>query len=125
RAASSCRAPRSRPPSRIASTLPGPHVIVAKVEPGSPRLTPIPLSSLVIRDRFRQAVRPTRDAYGKPRTDGRRRREHLIRAQLGTMIESIDVEHRPATRSRRAREDPEHPFDQTPVPKLVGIVPDA
>jgi sulfopyruvate decarboxylase subunit beta len=35
---------------------PGPHVIVAKVEPGSPKLTPIPLSSLVIRDRFRQAV---------------------------------------------------------------------
>ena len=35
---------------------PGPHVIVAKVEPGSPQLTPIPLSSLVIRDRFRNAV---------------------------------------------------------------------
>jgi len=36
---------------------PGPHVIVAKVAPGSPKLTPIPLSSLVIRDRFRDAVR--------------------------------------------------------------------
>ncbi len=36
---------------------PGPHVIVAKVEPGSPKLTPIPLSSLVIRDRFRDAVK--------------------------------------------------------------------
>lgn len=35
---------------------PGPHVITAKVEPGSPKLTPIPLSSLVIRDRFREAV---------------------------------------------------------------------
>jgi len=35
---------------------PGPHVIVAKVEPGSPKLTPIPLNSLVIRDRFRAAV---------------------------------------------------------------------
>lgn len=35
---------------------PGPHVIVAKVEPGSPKLTPIPLSSLVIRDRFRNAL---------------------------------------------------------------------
>ena len=34
----------------------GPHVIVAKVAPGSPKLTPIPLSSLVIRDRFRQAL---------------------------------------------------------------------
>jgi len=36
---------------------PGPHVIVARVAPGSPKLTPIPLSSLVIRDRFRDAVR--------------------------------------------------------------------
>jgi len=36
---------------------PGPHVIVVKVEPGSPKLTPIPLSSLVIRDRFRDAVK--------------------------------------------------------------------
>ena len=36
---------------------PGPHVIVAKVKPGSPKLTPIPLSSLVIRDRFREAVK--------------------------------------------------------------------
>lgn len=40
---------------------PGPHVIVAKVEPGSPKLTPIPLSSLVIRDRFRQAVAEARN----------------------------------------------------------------
>jgi len=40
---------------------PGPHVIVAKVEPGSPKLTPIPLSSLVIRDRFRQAVAAARN----------------------------------------------------------------
>lgn len=39
---------------------PGPHVIVAKVDPGSPKLTPIPLSSLVIRDRFREAVREAR-----------------------------------------------------------------
>lgn len=36
---------------------PGPHVIVAKVEPGSPAMTPIPLSSLHIRDRFREAVK--------------------------------------------------------------------
>jgi len=36
---------------------PGPHVIVAKVEPGSPALTPIPLTSLAIRDRFREAVK--------------------------------------------------------------------
>jgi len=35
---------------------PGPHVIVAKVEPGSPAMTPIPLTSLAIRDRFREAV---------------------------------------------------------------------
>lgn len=34
----------------------GPHVIVAKVAPGSPKLKPIPLSSGVIRDRFREAV---------------------------------------------------------------------
>lgn len=34
----------------------GPHVIVAKVAPGSPKLKPIPLSPLVIRDRFREAV---------------------------------------------------------------------
>ena len=34
----------------------GPHVIVAKVLPGSPKLKPIPLSSLVIRDRFRNAI---------------------------------------------------------------------
>lgn len=39
---------------------PGPHVIVAKVAPGSPPLTPIPLSSLVIRDRFRDAVKRSR-----------------------------------------------------------------
>jgi len=36
---------------------PGPHVIVAKVDPGSPKMTPIPLSSLVIRDRFREAIK--------------------------------------------------------------------
>ena len=35
----------------------GPHVIVAKVEPGSPKLTPIPLMPSVIRDRFRDAVK--------------------------------------------------------------------
>lgn len=35
---------------------PGPHVIVAKVDPGSPKLSPIPLSPAVIRDRFRTAV---------------------------------------------------------------------
>lgn len=35
--------------------IPGPHVIVAKVDPGSPKLTPIPLSALVIRERFREA----------------------------------------------------------------------
>ena len=40
---------------------PGPHVIVAKVEPGSPKLTPIPLSSLVIRDRFREAVKAAQE----------------------------------------------------------------
>jgi len=34
----------------------GPHVIVAKVAPGSPKLKPIPLSPGVIRDRFREAV---------------------------------------------------------------------
>ena len=34
----------------------GPHVIVAKVAPGSPKLKPIPLSPLVIRDRFKEAV---------------------------------------------------------------------
>lgn len=36
---------------------PGPHVIVAKVEPGSPAMTPIPLTSLAIRDRFRDAIK--------------------------------------------------------------------
>ncbi|MGI9506982.1 MAG: thiamine pyrophosphate-dependent enzyme [Geminicoccaceae bacterium] len=40
---------------------PGPHVIVAKVEPGSPKLTPIPLSSLVIRDRFRDAIKAAQE----------------------------------------------------------------
>ena len=40
---------------------PGPHVIVAKVEPGSPKLTPIPLSSLVIRDRFRDVVKAAQE----------------------------------------------------------------
>jgi len=37
----------------------GPHVIVAKVDPGSPKLTPIPLSPGVIRDRFREVVQST------------------------------------------------------------------
>jgi len=41
----------------------GPHVIVAKVKPGSPKLTPLPLSSLVIRDRFRAAVQGRTDIY--------------------------------------------------------------
>lgn len=36
---------------------PGPHVIVAKVEPGSQAMNPIPLTSLAIRDRFREAVK--------------------------------------------------------------------
>ncbi len=36
---------------------PGPHVIVAKVDPGSPAMTPIPLTSLAIRDRFREAIK--------------------------------------------------------------------
>lgn len=35
----------------------GPHVIVAKVEPGSPKLTPIPMPAVVIRDRFMRSVR--------------------------------------------------------------------
>lgn len=35
----------------------GPHVIVAKVEPGSPKLTPIPMPPSVIRERFRAAVK--------------------------------------------------------------------
>ena len=34
----------------------GPHVIVAKIAPGSPKMTPIPLSAMVIRERFREAV---------------------------------------------------------------------
>ena len=34
----------------------GPHVIVAKVAPGSPKLTAIPMSPGAIRDRFRTAV---------------------------------------------------------------------
>lgn len=43
---------------KLASCLgtPGPHVIVAKVSPGSPKLKPIPLAPVVIRDRFRDAV---------------------------------------------------------------------
>lgn len=51
------------PGEKAAETLqtclnsPGPHVIVAKVEPGSPKMTPIPLTSLAIRDRFREAVK--------------------------------------------------------------------
>ena len=35
----------------------GPHVIIAKVAPGSPKLTAIPLAPTVIRDRFRAAVK--------------------------------------------------------------------
>lgn len=34
----------------------GPHVIVAKVAPGTPKVSPIPLAPAVIRDRFRAAV---------------------------------------------------------------------
>lgn len=33
----------------------GPHVIIAKVDPGSPKMAPIPLSPVAIRDRFRDA----------------------------------------------------------------------
>ena len=36
---------------------PGPHIIVSKVEAGSPKLTPIPLPPAVIRERFKRAVR--------------------------------------------------------------------
>jgi len=36
---------------------PGPHVIVAKVEPGSQGMNPIPMTSLAIRDRFREAIK--------------------------------------------------------------------
>ena len=35
---------------------PGPHVIVAKVAPGSPKLKPIPMDPGYIRDRFREVV---------------------------------------------------------------------
>ena len=35
----------------------GPHVIVAKVEPGSPKLKPIPMDPGYIRDRFRKEIR--------------------------------------------------------------------
>ena len=38
----------------------GPHLIVAKVAPGSPKLAPIPLSPAVIRDRFKTAVSATK-----------------------------------------------------------------
>ena len=34
----------------------GPHVIVTKAEPGGPPLSPIPLSPIFIRDRFRSAI---------------------------------------------------------------------
>ncbi|MEM7348441.1 MAG: thiamine pyrophosphate-dependent enzyme [Chloroflexota bacterium] len=34
----------------------GPHVIVVKVEPGSPKMSPVPLAPAVIRDRFRAVV---------------------------------------------------------------------
>lgn len=40
-----------------ALTTPGPHVIVAKVEPGSPKLTPIPIPAVAIRERFMQSMR--------------------------------------------------------------------
>lgn len=56
------------PGEKAAETLqacigkPGPHVIVAKVEPGSPAMTPIPLTSLAIRDRFREAVKAAQAA---------------------------------------------------------------
>ncbi|MEM8862543.1 MAG: thiamine pyrophosphate-dependent enzyme [Chloroflexota bacterium] len=36
---------------------PGPHVIVAKVAPGSPKLKPIPMDPGFIRDRFRGEIR--------------------------------------------------------------------
>ncbi len=42
----------------------GPHVIVAKAAPGSPKLSPIPLSPLVIRDRFKAAVSDTSEKIG-------------------------------------------------------------
>ena len=35
---------------------PGPHVLVAKVAPGSPKLKPIPMDPGYIRDRFKQEV---------------------------------------------------------------------
>ncbi len=34
----------------------GPHVIIAKVEPGSPKMKAIPISATEIRDRFRREV---------------------------------------------------------------------
>lgn len=34
----------------------GPHVIVAKVDPGSPKMQPIPLAPVTIRDRFRAVI---------------------------------------------------------------------
>lgn len=34
----------------------GPHVIVAKVAPGTPKVTPIPMPPAVIRERFKAAV---------------------------------------------------------------------
>jgi len=59
---SSVEVPGAEAANKLAECLktPGPHVIVAKVEPGSPKLTPIPLSSLAIRDRFREAVKQAR-----------------------------------------------------------------
>lgn len=40
-----------------AIATPGPHVVVAKVEPGSPKVTPIPMPPVVIRERFMNFVR--------------------------------------------------------------------
>jgi len=56
---SSVEIPGDQAAAKLAECLktPGPHVIVAKVEPGSPAMTPIPLTSLAIRDRFRDAVK--------------------------------------------------------------------
>ncbi len=57
--ASSVEVPGEQAAETLAKCIktPGPHVIVAKVEPGSPKLTPIPMTSLAIRDRFREAVK--------------------------------------------------------------------
>lgn len=56
---SSVEVPGDQAAAKLSECLktPGPHVIVAKVEPGSPAMTPIPLTSLAIRDRFREAIK--------------------------------------------------------------------